>query len=500
MHFVVAWKEIFFIFLHISSETSPFPFFILFPPASSGGLGLLARSWHSTWPNLARSAHWCCPWPSEFPKFDSVETTVLLHNDLLSAAILSDMILFFFFLACWKKKKRHSCKFKTKNFPKLHAPCLGTETLHGSLHGGVGALHCICFIGTSTKTQPRQEADGSSACSTRWKWLALAWHNSFNSLAWHRHTCIHWLYIDFMSLRTSLQHATWQSATPMLFFTMPRLCPRLSDQRQRDGWPQHMVPHEFHHSPKLHGQNTPWGHNHDGDPDVWIKILSVKWRSIWISSTYKSQLCKFWDVLFSSFKFCFNSNESFSMNPMGAEWEPNEFSAMQGTVLSPPKVPSKPSHEAGFSVMHLLSADRLPRRGHLDLIVKALEHFEDPTPKYAKQTNKPQNCRQSSGESRRRCLNHYQSHTRPIGSDPAWIHSSRWCHSAWITDRLKSINNSWTTDPFIAIDCASKLEPSGFAGFVVHLRKGLKFLQTCLESATKSPKLWHRFHITGRLK
>lgn len=117
------------------------------------------------------------------------------------------------------------------------------------------------------------------------------------------------------------------------------------------------------------------------------------------------------------------------MNPMGPEWEPNEFSAMQGTVLSPPKVPSKPSHEAGFSVMHLLSADRLPRRGHLDLIVKALEHFEDPTPKYAKQTNKPQNCRQSSGESRRRCLNHYQSHTRPIGSDPAWIHSSRWCHS-----------------------------------------------------------------------
>ena len=238
----------------------------------------------------------------------------------------------------------------------------------------------------------------------------------------------------------------------MLFFTMPRLCPRLSDQRQRDGWPQHMVPHEFHHSPKLHGQNTPRGHNHDGDPDVWIKILSVKWRSIWIPSTYKSQLCKFWDVLFSSFKFCFNSNESFWMNPMGAEWEPNEFSAMQGTVLSPPKVPSKPSHEAGFSVMHLLSADRLPRRGHLDLSQVALEHFEDPTLKYPKQTNKPRNCRQSSGESRRRCLNHYQSHTRPIGSDPAWIHSSRWCHSAWITDRLKSINKSWTTDPFIAIE------------------------------------------------
>ena len=228
-------------------------------------------------------------------------------------------------------------------------------------------------------------------------WL---WHDMIhNSLAWHRahrHTCTHWLYINFMSLRTSLQHTTWQSATPMLFFTMPRLCPRLSDQRQRDGWPQHMVPHEFHHSPKLHGQNTPWGHNHDGDPDVWIKILSVKWRSIWIPSTYKSyksQLCKFWDVLFSSFKFCFNSNESFSMNPMGAEWEPNEFSAMQGTVLSPPKVPSKPSHEAGFSVMHLLSADRLPRRGHLDLIVKALEHFEDPTLKYAKQTNKQTNHR-----------------------------------------------------------------------------------------------------------
>lgn len=311
-------------------------------------------------------------------------------------------------------------------------------------------------------------------------------------------------YTGFMLILCHFEHlcntATWQSAAPVLFFTMPRLCPRLSDQQQRDGWPQHMVPHEFHHSPKLHGQNTPRGHNHDGDPDVWIKILSLKWRSIRISSTYKSQLCKFWDVLFSSFKFCFNSNESFSMNPMGPEWEPNEFSAMQGTVLSPPKVPSKPSHEAGFSVMHLLSADRLPRRGHLDLIVKALEHFEDPTPKYAKQTNKPQNCRQSSGESRRRCLNHYQSHTRPIGSDPAWIHSSRWCHSAWITDRLKSIINSWTTDPFIAIDCASKLEPSGFAGFVVHLRKGLKFLQTCLESATKSPKLWHRFHITGRLK
>ncbi len=69
---------------------------------------------------------------------------------------------------------------------------------------------------------------------------------------------------------------------------------------------------------------------------------------------------------------------------MGAEWEPNESSAMRGTVLSPPKVPSKPSREAGFSVMHLLSADRLPRRGHLDLIVKALEHLEDPMRKYAK--------------------------------------------------------------------------------------------------------------------
>lgn len=131
-------------------------------------------------------------------------------------------------------------------------------------------------------------------------------------------------YTGFMLILCHFEHlcntATWQSAAPVLFFTMPRLCPRLSDQQQRDGWPQHMVPHEFHHSPKLHGQNTPRGHNHDGDPDVWIKILSLKWRSIRISSTYKSQLCKFWDVLFSSFKFCI----LIQMNLFRwIQWDPN---------------------------------------------------------------------------------------------------------------------------------------------------------------------------------
>ena len=48
-------------------------------------------------------------------------------------------------------------------------------------------------------------------------------------------------------------------------------------------------------------------------------------------------------------------------------WIPLIVSDIQGTVLSPPNVPSKPSRDAGFNVRHLLSADKLPKRGHLDL-------------------------------------------------------------------------------------------------------------------------------------
>ena len=69
----------------------------------------------------------------------------------------------------------------------------------------------------------------------------------------------------------------------------------------------------------------------------------------------------------------------------------------RGTVLSPPSVPSKPSLAVGFKVRHLLSADKLPSRGHLLLglrsgVQKAAMPLTDPPSAYRQGALRPHLC------------------------------------------------------------------------------------------------------------
>ena len=82
-----------------------------------------------------------------------------------------------------------------------------------------------------------------------------------------------------------------------------------------------MVLHEFHHSPKLHGQNTPWVHNHDCDPDVWIKILSSGdlSESLQLTNLNCANFGMFSFLRLFPFKN-FLINDKSNESRMGAEW------------------------------------------------------------------------------------------------------------------------------------------------------------------------------------